>query len=109
MPDVSAVVVTYDAEEYVELVLTCVEQIPPGRVSTYGTIAEVVGEDFECVDRGRRYGDAESEVAFPGRLAGVRGSVAVECLKDTNEELRGSSAAEDCGGALSVGELREGG
>ena len=33
-----------DAEEYVELVLTCVEQIPRGRVSTYGAIAEAVGE-----------------------------------------------------------------
>ena len=28
---------------YAELVLQCVEQIPRGRVSTYGTIAEVVG------------------------------------------------------------------
>jgi alkylated DNA nucleotide flippase Atl1 len=35
--------VTLDHEEYVELVLTCVEQIPRGRVSTYGVIAEVVG------------------------------------------------------------------
>jgi len=33
-----------DPEEYVELVLTCVEQIPRGRVSTYGAIAEAVGE-----------------------------------------------------------------
>jgi alkylated DNA nucleotide flippase Atl1 len=33
-----------DPEEYAELVLRCVEQIPRGRVSTYGTIAEVVGE-----------------------------------------------------------------
>ncbi len=32
-----------DPDEYVELVLTCVEQIPRGRVSTYGLIAEVVG------------------------------------------------------------------
>jgi alkylated DNA nucleotide flippase Atl1 len=32
-----------DHEEYVELVLTCVEQIPRGRVTTYGAIAEVVG------------------------------------------------------------------
>ena len=32
-----------DPEEYAELVLRCVEQIPRGRVSTYGTIAEVVG------------------------------------------------------------------
>lgn len=32
-----------DHEEYVELVLTCVEQIPRGRASTYGVIAEVVG------------------------------------------------------------------
>lgn len=32
-----------DHEEYVELVLTCVERIPRGRVTTYGAIAEVVG------------------------------------------------------------------
>lgn len=32
-----------DHEEYVELVLTCVEQVPRGRVTTYGAIAEVVG------------------------------------------------------------------
>ncbi len=32
-----------DPEEYAELVLRCVEQIPRGRVSTYGAIAEVVG------------------------------------------------------------------
>lgn len=33
-----------DAEEYAELVLRCVEQVPPGRVTTYGSIAEAVGE-----------------------------------------------------------------
>lgn len=33
-----------EPDEYVELVLTCVEQIPRGRVSTYGAIAEAVGE-----------------------------------------------------------------
>jgi alkylated DNA nucleotide flippase Atl1 len=32
-----------DHEEYVERVLQCVEQVPRGRVTTYGTIAEVVG------------------------------------------------------------------
>lgn len=32
-----------DHEEYVELVLACVEQVPRGRVTTYGAIAEVVG------------------------------------------------------------------
>jgi alkylated DNA nucleotide flippase Atl1 len=32
-----------DPEEYAELVLQCVEQIPRGQVSTYGAIAEVVG------------------------------------------------------------------
>lgn len=32
-----------DAEEYVELVLQCVESVPRGRVTTYGAIAEVVG------------------------------------------------------------------
>lgn len=35
---------TLDHEEYVERVLQCVETIPRGRVSTYGAIAEVVGE-----------------------------------------------------------------
>jgi alkylated DNA nucleotide flippase Atl1 len=30
-------------EVYVEIVLSLVEQIPPGRASTYGTIAEAVG------------------------------------------------------------------
>jgi alkylated DNA nucleotide flippase Atl1 len=32
-----------DVEEYVELVLQCVESVPRGRVTTYGAIAEVVG------------------------------------------------------------------
>jgi alkylated DNA nucleotide flippase Atl1 len=36
--------VSLDHEEYVERVLQCVEAIPRGRVSTYGAIAEVVGE-----------------------------------------------------------------
>ncbi len=32
-----------DPDSYVEAVLTLVEQIPPGRVTTYGTLAEAVG------------------------------------------------------------------
>jgi alkylated DNA nucleotide flippase Atl1 len=32
-----------DPEEYAELVLECVEQVPRGRVTTYGAIAEAVG------------------------------------------------------------------
>jgi len=36
--------VKVDPDEYVELVLTCVEQVPRGRVTTYGAIAEVVGQ-----------------------------------------------------------------
>ena len=32
-----------DAEEYAERVLATVERIPPGRVTTYGAIAEAVG------------------------------------------------------------------
>src|SRR6476469_10671271 len=32
-----------DHDLYVELVLHCVEQVPRGRVTTYGAIAEVVG------------------------------------------------------------------
>ncbi len=30
-------------EEFVEAVLSCVEQVPPGRVTTYGAIADAVG------------------------------------------------------------------
>lgn len=33
-----------DREEYVECVLSLVEQIPPGRVCTYGLIAEAIGQ-----------------------------------------------------------------
>ena len=33
-----------DSDEYVELVLRCVEQVPRGRVTTYGAVAEAVGE-----------------------------------------------------------------
>jgi alkylated DNA nucleotide flippase Atl1 len=36
--------VKIDPDEYVELVLTCVEQVPRGRVTTYGSIAEIVGQ-----------------------------------------------------------------
>jgi alkylated DNA nucleotide flippase Atl1 len=32
-----------DPEEYVERVLSYVEQVPPGRVTTYGAIADAVG------------------------------------------------------------------
>jgi alkylated DNA nucleotide flippase Atl1 len=32
-----------DSEEYVELVLACVESVPPGRVTTYGAIAAHLG------------------------------------------------------------------
>jgi alkylated DNA nucleotide flippase Atl1 len=32
-----------DREEYVERVLSLVERIPPGRVTTYGALAEAVG------------------------------------------------------------------
>jgi alkylated DNA nucleotide flippase Atl1 len=32
-----------DQEEYVEAVLSVVEQVPPGRVTTYGAIAASVG------------------------------------------------------------------
>lgn len=32
-----------EREEYVEAVLSLVEQIPPGRVTTYGALAEAIG------------------------------------------------------------------
>ena len=33
-----------DAEEFVEAVLSLVETVPPGRVTTYGGIADAVGD-----------------------------------------------------------------
>ena len=41
-----------DHEQYVELVLRCVEQVPRGRVTTYGAIAEVVGRSPAAAGRG---------------------------------------------------------
>jgi alkylated DNA nucleotide flippase Atl1 len=32
-----------DPDSYVEAVLSLVEQVPPGRVTTYGTLADAVG------------------------------------------------------------------
>jgi alkylated DNA nucleotide flippase Atl1 len=32
-----------DADEYVEAVLSIVETVPPGRVTTYGAVADAVG------------------------------------------------------------------
>jgi alkylated DNA nucleotide flippase Atl1 len=34
------------AEDYVEAVLSCVERVPRGRVTTYGAIAEHLGQRF---------------------------------------------------------------
>ena len=36
----------YDPAAYVEAVLALVERIPPGRVMSYGTIAEYLADDF---------------------------------------------------------------
>ena len=38
-------------EEYVESVLSCVERIPRGRVTTYGAIGDVVGSGPRLVGR----------------------------------------------------------
>ena len=35
-----------DPEEYLERVLSCVERVPRGRVTTYGAIAQVVGAEL---------------------------------------------------------------
>ena len=43
-------------EDYVEDVLTCVEQVPPGRVTTYGAIAEAVQSYFDTVESPRIQG-----------------------------------------------------
>jgi methylated-DNA-protein-cysteine methyltransferase related protein len=38
---------THDPEAYVEAVLGVVEHIPPGRVMSYGAIAECLAPDFD--------------------------------------------------------------
>lgn len=43
-------------EEYLEAVLDLVEQIPPGRAMTYGTIAEVVADALVAAGRPPRGG-----------------------------------------------------
>ncbi|HEY8717539.1 MGMT family protein [Pengzhenrongella sp.] len=43
-------------EEYLESVLDLVQAIPPGRVMTYGTAAEVVGDRLAAGDGRRRGG-----------------------------------------------------
>ena len=60
-----------DREEYVERVLAVVEQIPAGRVMSYGSIAEVVGgwlgwRTFAAVD------NHVSIFGYPGNLDGAK-------------------------------------
>lgn len=59
-------------EERVEQVLQVVEQIPPGRVATYGDIAAVVGESPRWV--GRVMAEYGSNVAW-WRVVNVKGQV----------------------------------
>lgn len=46
-------------DDYLEAVLDLVETIPPGRVMTYGTIAEIVGDRFEGRGERRRGGSRQ--------------------------------------------------
>lgn len=43
-------------DDYLEAVLDLVQTIPPGRVMTYGTIADVVGDRLAARGEGRRGG-----------------------------------------------------
>ncbi len=56
----AAIISRVDVEEYVEAVLVVVERIPRGRVTTYGAIAEVVGQGGP-----RRVGRVMSEFGGP--------------------------------------------
>jgi hypothetical protein len=74
-------VIAPDPEEYVELVLSVVEEIPWGRVTSYGAIAGVVGG-------GPRRGDAAAALGRRRHGGGVLGP--------------GSARAAHAGGRLTV-------
>ena len=90
-----------DHEEYVERVLQCVETIPRGRVSTYGAIAEVVGEllggggprlvGSTMAQHGG--GVAHHDPAQPGRICPVEARLAGHGLKLAGLEHDGGARA----------------
>lgn len=86
-----------DSEEYVERVLSLVEQVPPGRVTTYGVLAEAVG-----VGGPRQVGRVMSTyggsiawwrvVRADGTLSAHHGTEARERYREESTPLRASGS-----------------
>jgi alkylated DNA nucleotide flippase Atl1 len=90
---------TVEADEYVEAVLSVVEQVPAGRVTTYGAIADAVG-----VGGPRRVGRVMSHYGGPvpwwrvvradGTLPPSHDDDARACYLDEGTPLRASGRIE---------------
>lgn len=86
-------------EEYVEAVLACVEQVPRGRVTTYGAIADAVGRHGP-----RQVGNVMSQhgggvpwwrvVRADGSLPPSHGDEARQCYLEEGTPLRPSGAVD---------------
>ena len=83
-----------DPEEYVELVLRCVEQVPRGRVTTYGAIAEVVGPPGHAAERPPRRFECQAEAAAD--VAGRAGEED-ERLRHPASVRRAAGSHRECG------------
>ena len=103
-----------DREIYTELVLQCAESVPRGRVTTYGAIADVVGQQL---GRGgprlvgnvmSRHGGAVAwwrVVRADGSLPPSHGDEARQAYLEEGTPLRASGAV-DLGRAFSTPTLR---
>lgn len=86
-------------EEYVEAVLTLIEQVPPGRVTTYGALAAAVGEAGPR-QVGRvlaLHGDAVPwwrVVRADGTTADCHGGTAGRLLADEHAPMRAADAVD---------------
>ena len=90
----------FHPEEYVEDVLACVESVPPGRVTTYGAIAEAVG-----VYGPRRVGNvlAEHGGAVPWwRVVRADGSLPPSHAQEARAAYRAESTPLRASGAVDV-------
>lgn len=76
-------------EELIYEILSVVEEIPPGKVASYGQIARLIGRDNNARLVGKALSQADSYGDYPchrvvnhaGRLAPIFGSSAVCCWR----------------------------
>lgn len=87
-----------DADEYAEAVLTVVERVPAGRVTTYGAIADVVGSGPRRVGRVMAlYGGSVAwwrVVRADGSLPASHGPEAAQAYREEGTPVRASGAVD---------------